>query len=62
MSENAQNFEEKVKQANEILAKLNDPSVSLEQSVELHELGKKLIEEAREILERAELIIKQADE
>lgn len=62
MSENAQNFEEKVKQANEILAKLNDPSVSLEQSVELHERGKKLIEEAREILERAELIIKQVDE
>ena len=62
MSENAQNFEEKVKQANEILAKLNDPSVSLEQSVELHERGKKLIEEACEILERAELIIKQADE
>lgn len=60
MSENAQNFEEKIKQANEILAQINKPDVSLEQSVALHKQGKKLIDEAREILEKAQLVIKEA--
>lgn len=60
MSENAQSFEDKLKAANEILANLNKADTSLEQSVALHKQGQQLLKEAREILERAELVVKEA--
>ncbi|MCD8213357.1 MAG: exodeoxyribonuclease VII small subunit [Campylobacter sp.] len=57
--ENIQNFEEKIKMADKILSDLNNKDVSLEQSIKLHEQGKKLLKEAREILKNAELSIEE---
>ena len=37
-------------------------NLSLEQSVKLHKEGKKLLEEAGEILQNAKLIVKDADD
>ena len=45
-----------------ILNDLNKDDVSLENSIKLHEQGKKLLNEAREILENAKLSIKQVDD
>ncbi|MFC2748020.1 MAG: exodeoxyribonuclease VII small subunit, partial [Campylobacter concisus] len=41
---------------------LNKDDVNLENSIKLHEQGKKLLNEAREILENAKLSIKQVDD
>ena len=48
--------------ADKILNDLNKDDVSLEKSIKLHEQGKKLLNEAREILENAKLSIKQVDD
>ena len=62
MEQKAQSFEEKVALADKILNDLNKDDVSLENSIKLHEQGKKLLNEAREILENAKLSIKQVDD
>jgi exonuclease VII small subunit len=62
MEQKEQNFEEKLALADKILNDLNKDDVSLENSIKLHEQGKKLLNEAREILENAKLSIKQVDD
>ena len=62
MEQKEQSFEEKLALADKILNDLNKDDVSLENSIKLHEQGKKLINEAREILENAKLSIKQVDD
>lgn len=62
MEQKEQSFEEKLALADKILNDLNKDDVSLEKSIKLHEQGKKLINEAREILENAKLSIKQVDD
>ena len=62
MEQKEQSFEEKLALADKILNDLNKDDVSLENSIKLHEQGKKLLNEAREILENAKLSIKQAFE
>ena len=62
MEQKEQSFEEKLALADKILNDLNKDDVSLENSIELHEQGKKLLNEAREILENAKLSIKQVDD
>lgn len=63
MSENlSEDFESKLAKANEILKQLGDEILSLEQSVKLHKEGKKLLEEAGEILQNAKLVVKDADD
>jgi exonuclease VII small subunit len=62
MEQNEQSFEEKLALADKILNDLNKDDVSLENSIKLHEQGKKLLNEAREILENAKLSIKQVDD
>ncbi|QKF92665.1 MULTISPECIES: exodeoxyribonuclease VII small subunit [unclassified Campylobacter] len=52
-------FESKLIKANEILEKLSKDDLSLEQSVKLHKEGKKLLDEAGEILQNAKLQIKE---
>lgn len=52
-------FESKLIKANEILEKLNKDDLSLQQSVKLHKEGKKLLDEAGEILQNAKLQIKE---
>ena len=62
MEQKEQSFEEKLALADKILNDLNNDDVSLENSIKLHEQGKKLLNEAREILENAKLSIKQVDD
>ena len=62
MEQKKQSFEEKLALADKILNDLNKDDVSLENSIKLHEQGKKLLNEAREILENAKLSIKQVDD
>ena len=62
MEQKEQCFEEKLALADKILNDLNKDDVSLENSIKLHEQGKKLLNEAREILENAKLSIKQVDD
>ena len=63
MSENlSEDFESKLAKANEILKQLGDENLSLEQSVKLYKEGKKLLEEAGEILQNAKLVVKDADD
>ncbi|MBF0901237.1 MAG: exodeoxyribonuclease VII small subunit [Campylobacter concisus] len=62
MEQKEQSFEEKLAFADKILNDLNKDDVSLENSIKLHEQGKKLLNEAREILENAKLSIKQVDD
>ena len=62
MEQKEQSFEEKLALADKILNYLNKDVVSLENSIKLHEQGKKLLNEAREILENAKLSIKQVDD
>jgi exonuclease VII small subunit len=62
MEQKEQSFEEKLALADKILNDLNKDDVSLENSIKLHEQGKKLLSEAREILENAKLSIKQVDD
>ncbi|WP_103637529.1 exodeoxyribonuclease VII small subunit [Campylobacter concisus] len=62
MEQKEQSFEEKLALVDKILNDLNKDDVSLENSIKLHEQGKKLLNEAREILENAKLSIKQVDD
>lgn len=62
MEQKEQSFEEKLALADKILNDLNKDDVSLENSIKLHEQGKKLLNEAREILENAKLSIKQVND
>ena len=62
MEQKEQSFEEKLALADKILNDLNKDDVSLENSIKLHEQSKKLLNEAREILENAKLSIKQVDD
>ena len=73
MEQKEQSFEEKLALADKILNDLNKDDVSLENSIKLHQQGKKLNDaqvekfclldnEAREILENAKLSIKQVDD
>ncbi|WP_178140133.1 exodeoxyribonuclease VII small subunit [uncultured Campylobacter sp.] len=62
MEQKEQSFEEKLALADKILNDLNKDDVSLENSIKLHQQGKKLLNEAREILENAKLSIKQVDD
>ena len=54
------NFESKLEKANEILKQLNDENLSVEQSLKLHNEGKKLLDEAEIMLQNAKLVIKEA--
>lgn len=55
-------FETNLKEAHDILEKLNDEELSLSESVKLYKKGLKFIDEARQILEKAKLEIKEVDE
>ncbi|WP_170018610.1 exodeoxyribonuclease VII small subunit [Campylobacter sp. RM16190] len=52
-------FEDKLIKANEILERLSDENISLEESVKLHKEGKKLLDEAAKILQNAKLVINE---
>jgi exodeoxyribonuclease VII small subunit len=54
-------FEEALKQLEEIVEKLNDKEISLEESVALYEKGQKLSKICSETLENAALKIEKID-
>ena len=59
MKEN--NFEDKIKNSKEILEKLMNPEITLEESVKLYKKGLKELESAGTLLEDAKLTFKELD-
>ena len=58
-------FEEKLEHSKELLEKLMDPEITLEESVKLYEEGLKNIKEAQKLIEEAKTkitIIEQANQ
>ncbi len=49
------NFEDKIKTAKELLEKLIDPEITLQNSVKVYKDGMKEIEEAQKLLDEAKL-------
>jgi len=54
-----ENFEQKLKEAKELLEKLNDPEITLFQAMEYYKKGVKLLEEATKMIEEAKLEFKE---
>jgi exodeoxyribonuclease VII small subunit len=54
-----EDFEKKLKQAKELLEKLNDPEITLFQAMEYYKKGVKLLEEASKMIEEAKLQFKE---
>jgi len=58
-------FEEKLEHSKELLEKLMNPEITLEESVKLYEEGLKNIKEAQTLIEEAKMkitVIEQADQ
>jgi exodeoxyribonuclease VII small subunit len=53
------NFEEKIKKSKEILDKLMDPEITLENSVKFYKEGLKELQEAQQLLEEAKITFQQ---
>jgi len=54
-------FEEKLKKAESLLEKLNESELSLDESVKLYKEGLANIKEAKELLEKAKLEVKEIE-
>jgi exodeoxyribonuclease VII small subunit len=54
-----EDFERKLKEAKELLEKLNDPEITLFQAMEYYKKGVKLLEEASKMIEEAKLQFKE---
>lgn len=54
-------FEEKLSKIQNLLQRLNDENLKLEDSVKLYKEGMELIKEAKEILDRAKVAIDMVD-
>lgn len=54
----AKTFEEKLDYSKELLSKLMDPEITLENSVKVYEEGLKTINEAQAMIENAKLKVK----
>ncbi len=54
-----QDFEKKLKEAKELLEKLNDPEITLFEAMQYYKKGIKLLEEATKMIEEAKLQFKQ---
>jgi len=57
-----QNFEEKLEYSKELLEKLMNPEITLEESVKLYEEGLKNIKEAQRLIEEAKTKISIIDQ
>ena len=60
-----QSFEEKLEHSKELLEKLMNPEITLEESVKLYEEGLKNIKEAQTLIEEAKIkitVIEQANQ
>jgi exodeoxyribonuclease VII small subunit len=54
-------FEEKIKKSKEILDKLMDPEITLEDSVKFYKEGLKELQEAQKLLEKAKITFEEFD-
>ncbi|HIQ50996.1 MAG TPA: exodeoxyribonuclease VII small subunit [Nautiliaceae bacterium] len=54
-----QDFEKKLKEAKELLEKLNDPEITLFEAMQYYKKGIKLLEEATKMIEEAKMQFKQ---
>jgi exodeoxyribonuclease VII small subunit len=54
-----QDFEKRLKEAKELLEKLNDPELTLHEAVEYYKKGLKLLESATKMIEEAKLEFKE---
>lgn len=54
-----EDFEKKLKEAKELLEKLNNPEITLFQAMEFYKKGIKLLEEASKMIEDAKLQFKE---
>jgi exodeoxyribonuclease VII small subunit len=59
MSKKEQNFETNINNAKEQLEKLNDPEISLEDSVKVYKDGLGELEKATKLLEDAKLVFEE---
>ncbi len=50
-----QDFEKKLKEAKELLERLNDPELTLHEAMKFYKKGVKLLEEATKMIEEAKL-------
>lgn len=56
------NFEQSVKRLDEIIGKLEDNEISLEESIELYKEGTELLINCRKQLEQAEMLVTVAEQ
>lgn len=56
------NFEQSVKRLDEIICKLEDNSISLEESIEMYKEGTELLLKCRKQLEQAEMLVAVAEQ
>lgn len=56
-----EDFESKMKNAKEILDRLNDPEITLNKSMELYKQGTKILLEASKMLENAKLVFEEEE-
>lgn len=56
------NFEQSVKRLDEIIGKLEDNSISLEESIEMYKEGTELLLKCRKQLEQAEMLVTVAEQ
>lgn len=54
-------FEEKIGKAKELLEKLNEADITLEQSMKIYKEGIKILNESNQMLENAKLILNEAN-
>ena len=56
------NFEQSVKRLDEIIGKLEDNEISLEESIEMYKEGTELLLNCRKQLEQAEMLVTVAEQ
>lgn len=56
------NFEESVKRLDEIIEKLENNSISLEESIEMYKEGTELLLKCRKQIEQAEMLVTVAEQ
>lgn len=56
------NFEQSVKRLDEIIGKLEDNGISLEESIEMYKEGTELLINCRKQLEQAEMLVTVAEQ
>ena len=56
------NFEQSVKRLDEIIGKLEDNSISLEESIEMYKEGTELLLNCKKQLEQAEMLVTVAEQ